>query len=120
VLCTDCEHEDSADCASITQLQLTTPTTLSVGDTVQATVTALDADAQVVVGCTIDWSSTDHDVVEVDSSGSITATGVGDAVIAATAPRTSGRAYDITDAAGAEEDEDDTENGRRGKSICGA
>jgi parallel beta-helix repeat protein len=56
---------------------------LTVGQTTQATATALDASGQALEGRTVSWSSNSASVATVSSSGLVTAVGAGTAAITA-------------------------------------
>ena len=57
----------------------------SVGETLQLTATATDANGNTIVDKTFDWTSSEENVVTVDSSGLLTAVAPGEATIAAVA-----------------------------------
>lgn len=55
----------------------------SIGETVQFTAEAFDANGHAVAGATFTWSSSNTSVATVDASGLVTSTGIGSAEIAA-------------------------------------
>ena len=56
-----------------------------VGDTVELTVRVLDDQGEEIAGATVSWSSSDTNVATVDSSGVMTAVGVGEVTLTARA-----------------------------------
>ena len=56
-----------------------------VGDTVDLTVRVLDDQGEEIAGATVSWSSSDTNVATVDSSGMMTAVGVGEVTLTARA-----------------------------------
>jgi uncharacterized protein YjdB len=67
-------------------------TLVSLGETVQLTASARDADDNAIVGKTFAWSSSDESIATVNSSGLVTAEANGSATITAVADGASGSA----------------------------
>ena len=66
--------------------------TLAVGDTLRLSAEAYDADGRALSGAEFSWSSSNRAVATVDSSGLVTASGDGEAIITAMSGAASGTA----------------------------
>ena len=75
----------------VTQVTVEAPsTTIGVGQTVQLTATARDADGNAVEGRTLEWASADPSVATVSEDGLVTGSGPGETEISATVEGVSG------------------------------
>ena len=72
---------------------------VSLGETVQLTANALDANGNTISGKTFTWSSSDESLAIVSSSGEVTAVANGSVTITATTDGVNGTATILVDQA---------------------